>query len=183
MKKFIAFITCAAVMLCTGCGIVSESQDNYDDPGYTYSKPKDLIPRTYDELWDSLYSRSLNWTALREEIHANDNARDVTYQELARSTNGLFGEDIIVAGKVFQVAENDIWYEGLISITRNGDGAFEYFTDEIYFIVPKAFLSERLLQNDKVGMCGRSAGLYTYDSVLGNPNTVPCILVTNVVYP
>ncbi len=183
MRGFFAFVICAAVMLCAGCSMVSEPQDNYDASGYTNSKVEDPIPRTYDELWDCLYRRSLNWTALRKDIRANDSPRDVTYQELARSTNGLFGEDIIVAGEILQVVDNDIWFEGLVSITQNGSGAFEYFTDEIYFIVPKAFFNERILQGDKVGMLGRSAGLYTYNNVLGSPVTVPCILVADLVYP
>lgn len=183
MRKIFVFIICAAVMLCTGCGIVSEPQDNYNTSSYTNSKTEDPIPRTYDELWDHLYRRALNWTALREDIHTNESQREITYQELARSTNGLFGEDIIVTGEIQQVLDSDTWYEGLIAITLEDSGAFEYFTDEIYFIVPKTFVDERILQGDIVGLWGRSAGLYTYDSVLGSPVTVPCILVADVVYP
>lgn len=192
MKKKILAITAAFVMtLCTGCKASSSNDktnntnynnnnktNNYNDDN-TASKsaaPSNPIPGTYDEYWNKLYTRSLDWDALKKHV-LNGGANKVTYQQLARDTNGMFNKNIIVKGEVAQVMDLDdeSWYEGLISITYHNDDYFDYYDDNIYFIIPKNYVSQRILDGDILTLTGKSAGLYTYENAFGASLTVPCI--------
>lgn len=147
------------MLLTTGCGLLSDTNTNSNYNNYNYDNTPAVTTKSEQEI--------------RQEIISS--ARYVTYEQLARSTNGLQGEAITIKGEISQVLEDATHYEGLISITYVYNDFMPYYTDSIYYMVDKSCMSTRLLQGDVVTLTGQSIGLITYESVLGSPITVPCI--------
>lgn len=180
-KKILSLGAAMALILCSGCGSSSNNRNgNYyynSSSSSRYSEPKNPIPENYTEYWNKLYTRSLDWAALRKKV-LDEGAQKVTYQQLARDTNGLFNENIIISEQIIQIVDLDdeTWYEGLINVTYKD----YYYDDSVYFIVPKAYVSQRILEGDLITFTGKSAGLYTYENVMGASRTVPCITAVKV---
>ncbi len=157
IRALSAVCVMAGVLLSTGCEFLTSSESYYSEaPAVTTKSAEESRAEVIEE------------------------ATYVTYQELARSTDGMEGESIIVTGQISQVLEDTSSYEGLINITYIEDDYFAYYDDSIYYFIDKNLLSVRLLEEDIVTFYGKSRGLITYESVLGSPITVPCIDVYKV---
>ena len=171
-KLSVSAVLC--MFMATGCGTMSDTgtgtnynnYNNYNNTNnYGYNSTTAATTKSQQEI--------------RQEIVSQ--ARYVTYQELARSTNGMQGQAISVKGEISQVLEDTDHYEGLINITYVYSDYMEYYTDSIYYMVDKSCMNTRLLQGDVVTFSGQSLGLITYESVLGSPITVPCIDAYDVI--
>ncbi len=158
IRALSAAVVMAGVLLSTGCEFLTSSESYY------YSEAPAATTKSAEES--------------RAEVI--EEATYVTYQELARSTDGMEGESIIVTGQIAQVLEDTSVYAGLINITYVEDDFFAYYDDSIYYSIDKDLLSTRILEEDIVTFYGKSLGLITYDSVSGAPITVPGIDVYKV---
>lgn len=165
-KTLTASATLLCMLLTSGCGLLSDT-DTDTGTYYNYNN----YNNDYSDVTPAVTTKSQQ--EIRQEIVSQ--AKYVTYQELARSTNGMQGQAITVKGEISQVLEDNEHYEGLINITYVNSDYYAYYTDSIYYMIDKSYMNTRLLQGDVVTLSGQSLGLITYESVLGSPITVPCI--------
>lgn len=118
----------------------------------------------------------------RDEIV--DGARSVTYQQLARSADGMEGEYVKLKGQITQIYDTSDgtydYYEGMMSITYVPDEYFPYYTDSVLIAIPVSFVSQRPLVDDIITIWGVSSGLTSYETVLGDTRTEPTIIAAKV---
>lgn len=88
------------------------------------------------------------------------------YSEYARNPNAHVGEQIRFDGEVVQVIEGIEYNVYRIAMNGNSDNMF-------YVTYTPDIESERVLEDDKVTVCGEFKGLYTYTSTLGGEITIP----------
>lgn len=204
-KKLLAAAAVFIMMICSGCGETSENKDYdrnavqnntpYSELGYnesSYSEPEQEQHNDYndyddyDDYGDDDWLDDLTYgdfvVLCRDDI-IND-AADVTYQQLARSTTGMEGEFVKFKGEIIQVVDdtdgNYECYVILMNITYNPDDFFPYYSDTVIVEVMKDFMNERPLVNDIVTVWGMSAGLVSYESVLGDVKTEPSVIAAKV---
>ncbi len=188
MRRFFAFIICAAVMLCTGCTFTAPQSPDYNTSTYTPQSPQyssEYNYYSYNEPYSDQYQDiEQNYDNMtyeeylfqyRDEII--DNAEIVTYQELARSVDGMEGEYIMVSGEIIQSFDDGDCITGMIAITDLGYG----YDDLVAYSIPKDFLVNRPLEGDIATLWGISAGFTTYESARGDIRTEPAIAVAQIV--
>lgn len=157
--------------------------DNYNDYDY-YDDDDYYSGHDEDELNDLLANMTYgDFVCLyRDEII--DGAVNVTYQQLARSTDGMEGEYVKFKGEIIQVIDEYIadfdCYTVLMNITYNYDDYFPYYSDTVMISVIKDFMDMRPLVGDIITVWGISSGLTSYESVLGDIRTVPEIVAAKV---
>lgn len=211
MKKILVEGAVFAMILCAGCSTSPQSghsyssssySSSYSTPGYSsdYSSSEYLSSNNtstdyyddYNNDYDDWYEDDYDWLdditygdfvrLFRDDII--DGAVNVTYQQLARSTNGMEGEYVKFKGEISQVLEeNDGYYEyytGLIDITYHPDEYFAYYSDTVVFMLPKEYVDIRPLTGDIITVWGVSTGLTSYETVLGDIRTEPAIIVAKV---
>ncbi len=87
-------------------------------------------------------------------------------------------------GEIIQVLdESSAGYECysiLMNITSNSDGYYIYYTDTVIVNIIKDFIDVRPLEGDIVTVWGISTGFLSYESVLGDIRTEPCIAAAKV---
>lgn len=99
----------------------------------------------------------------------------IEYKDLAKNPDSYVGTKVHLKGEIVQVCtENDSYSTYRVNITEN-DG---WYSDTIY-VVFKGSSSTRFVEDDIVEFYGESAGLYSYETVLGANQTIPQV---NVVY-
>lgn len=96
------------------------------------------------------------------------------YDTNARDPEGYEGTMIKFTGKVLQVMEDDSYVVFRIASKGNYDNV-------VYAIYPKPEGYKRFLEDDKVSVCGVSAGVYSYTTVRGDTVTIPACLVDTIV--
>jgi hypothetical protein len=94
-------------------------------------------------------------------------AVDVSYDELARSTEQHTGKNINLAGKVAQVIEDGT--SAGLRVFVGGD------VDQAVYVAYPGYSAKRVLVDDMVRMVARVDGRITYETVLGNKVTVPAL--------
>ena len=97
-------------------------------------------------------------------------AKRVPWEELYRDNETHKGNLVYLKGEVIQVITegNSNRYRLRVAVTQTDRG---YDSDEIVFVNYRG--PERLLEDDVVEVIGIVKGLYTYQSVLGGPITIP----------
>lgn len=187
-KKLLAIVTALMAVTCSGCGN-SSSNSTQTPPAYNGGNNgnngntggnqanNNVQPDTNEYLTYGDYVRKY-----RGDIVSS--AKSVTYQQLARSINGMMDEHIKITGQISQVMDHtqdgDNYYAGLIYITYQEDDYFTYYDDSVLYYIPKEILNVRPLVDDIVTIWGISSGLAAYEAVLGNTNTVPSIVAAKV---
>lgn len=175
-------------MLCTGCTFTAPQSPNYNTSSYLpqsyqYSSEDDYSSyyETYSDPYQDIEQNFENMTyedylfLYRDEII--DNAESVTYQELARSVDGMEGELIMVHGQIIQSFDDDEYISGMIAITDLGYG----YDDLVAYTIPKDFLVNRPIEGDIATLWGISAGFTTYESARGDIRTEPAIAAAKIV--
>ncbi|MCM1276888.1 MAG: hypothetical protein NC299_16250 [Lachnospiraceae bacterium] len=194
------------LMLCSGCSAPPSS--GYGSSGYSsaYSSPRYSSSSTYEysstyepsDYYDDYgydddwYEDDYSWledmtyadfaVLFRDEITSE--AQNVTYQQLARSTNGMEGEFVKFKGEVIQVLEKYEdgyeFYVVMMNITYHGDEYFSYYSDTVMVCIIKDFIDVRPLVDDIITVWGVSSGLTSYQSILGDIRTEPCVVASKV---
>ena len=110
----------------------------------------------------------------KEEAEKKDPATYPTqaYDERARNGDSHAGEKIQITGKVIQVQDSDDGGATLrVATSANG-------YDDVYLvqIMSSEWKGHRLLEDDQITIYGTAYGLYSYETVMGNTQTVPAII-------
>ncbi|MBV1943698.1 hypothetical protein JOA01_03105 [Streptococcus parasuis] len=110
----------------------------------------------------------------KEEAEKKDPATypTQTYDEMARNGDSHAGEKIQITGKVIQVQDSDDGGATLrVATSANG-------YDDVYLvqIMSSEWQGHRLLEDDQITIYGTAYGLYSYETVMGNTQTVPAII-------
>lgn len=110
----------------------------------------------------------------KEEAEKKDPATYPTqaYDEMARNGDSHAGEKIKITGKVIQVQDSDDGGATLrVATSANG-------YDDVYLvqIMSSEWKGHRLLEDDQITIYGTAYGLYSYETVMGNTQTVPAII-------
>ena len=110
----------------------------------------------------------------KEEAEKKDPATypTQTYDEMARNGDSHAGEKIQITGKVIQVQDSDDGGATLrVATSANG-------YDDVYLvqIMSSEWKGHRLLEDDQITIYGTAYGLYSYETVMGNTQTVPAII-------
>ena len=110
----------------------------------------------------------------KEEAEKKDPATYPTqaYDEMARNGDSHAGEKIQITGKVIQVQDSDDGGATLrVATSANG-------YDDVYLvqIMSSEWQGHRLLEDDQITIYGTAYGLYSYETVMGNTQTVPAII-------
>ena len=110
----------------------------------------------------------------KEEAEKKDPATypTQTYDEMARNGDSHAGEKIQITGKVIQVQDsNDGGATLRVATSANG-------YDDVYLvqIMSSEWQGHRLLEDDQITIYGTAYGLYSYETVMGNTQTVPAII-------
>lgn len=181
-KKLLAIVAALMAVTCSGCGNRASSStqtppaynggNNGNTGGNQANNNVQHDPNEYVTYGDYVIAN-------RDEIISG--AKSVTYQQLARSTDGMADEHIKIKGMIAQVYDDGQgFYSGAVAITRYEDNYSYYYDDLVLFNIPKEFLSQRPLESDIVTMWGVSSGLTTYETVRGDARTEPSIVVAKV---
>ena len=99
--------------------------------------------------------------------------KTISYEELARDTEGHQGEKFKFTGEVQQIVYESEGgtSEYMISVTR---GDYDIYTDNVYVYYDNEG-GENLLEEDIVTFYGEASGDKTYTSVLGEEITIPAV--------
>jgi len=128
-------------------GIIGDSNQGISDNSQTES-----LPASYDE-------------AMQEAIN-------VSYENLMRNAESYTSEWICFKGQVIQVVSDIPKLE--LRVATKKEAWVGYMEDEIY-LYSKDYSGERLLEDDLIQFCGKSAGILTYDTIMGNTISIPGI--------
>ena len=94
------------------------------------------------------------------------------YREISRYPSDYEGEDAYFRGYVRQVLEDGNDVQLLVDVTENDYG----WDDSIIVWYTRQSADEaRILEEDIVELWGELEGLYTYESLIGESITVPCM--------
>lgn len=95
-----------------------------------------------------------------------------TYKQVARDPDTYIEKPAHFMGQVSQVIEGDEYNIFMINVTY---GEYDIWTDQIYvqYTLPKG--ASRILVDDIVDVYGYMAGVQTYETVLGDQNTIPAL--------
>ena len=106
----------------------------------------------------------------------------IDYKTLARNPDKYKGNNYKLTGKVIQVLDSDSWFDDSTTLRINITAEPNEFAEGGYLwddtIVASVTISEgedRILENDIIDFYGTCAGLYTYESVLGQKISLPRI--------
>ena len=101
---------------------------------------------------------------------------DISYTQLAKQPNDMFGKLVKIECEVSQVVVEDDYSTFLLAeMTKDEYGNYN---DSIAFSYYWHYDNEpRIIKGDKIVIYGQAANLYDYETVLGSTNTVPLIIV------
>ncbi len=108
-------------------------------------------------------------TRIRDEYINKCNAYN--YKDVFRHSEDYKGKYAKFTGEVVQVLESDGYYSLRINVTNN-DGWYE---DTIFVTLSSNSFNGRILEDDIVTIYGKLAGLYEYESIFGEPITIPLL--------
>lgn len=99
----------------------------------------------------------------------------ITYDNLARNPDKYLYNLVAFNGEVVQVIEGD----GIVQCRFAIDGDYDRM---ILIEYDPIILDSRVLEGDYMTIYGMSSGIYTYQSTMGGPISVPGVLVTTIKY-
>lgn len=97
----------------------------------------------------------------------------IAYDDLFRNIESNNGKYLTFDGQILQVISDDknqAFY--LISVTNDGF----FWTDNVYVVMPRDYVSEKFLEDDIVTFYGVCKGTQTYESLLKQNIEVPKVL-------
>ena len=97
----------------------------------------------------------------------------ITYDQLARTPDKYTGEKIKFSGKVIQVMEEDGSTGIRLAVNSNYDNV-------ILGTYDSSIVSSRVLEDDQITVYGVSAGLYSYETVMGDTMTIPAMTIDKI---
>ena len=97
----------------------------------------------------------------------------ITYSNLARTPDEYEGKKVKFKGKVIQVLQGD----GEVDIRLAVNSDYDKILLAYY---PPSLVSSRILEDDVITIYGVSKGLYTYESTMGGPITIPIVSIDKV---
>ena len=106
----------------------------------------------------------------------------IDYKTLSRNPDKYKGEKFKFTGQVIQVMESDSWFDDSTTLRINVTATENEFAEGGYLwddtIISTVTIpdgEDRILENDIIDIYGTCAGLYTYESVLGQKISLPRI--------
>ena len=140
-----------------------------------YEKLKEFMtaPKDYSDIKEKNKNNEVH--PFSESDNYKAACKETAYKDIARDSNGLIGDYVKFTGEVIQVMEEQKTYR--MNVTADDYG---FYTDTIMFTYNKASDEDRILEKDIITIWGQSTGLVTYDTVLGDRITVPCVDVKYV---
>lgn len=98
----------------------------------------------------------------------------ITFDQLARNPDDYEGQKVKFTGKVLQVIEGS-GTKNQIRMSTKGN-----WDNVIYCEYEKSIVSSRILEDDKITIYGRSAGLLSYESTGSGVITLPSIIIDKI---
>lgn len=111
--------------------------------------------------------------AAKEEEERIGYETGITYDQLARTPDDFKGKKAKFTGKVLQVMEGQGETQLRVAVSGNYDKV-------LYVVYKSDIINSRVLENDKVTIKGKSAGIYTYKSTMGGEISIPAMLVEKI---
>ncbi len=96
----------------------------------------------------------------------------ITYDQLARNPEYYKGAYVKFSGRVLQVVSEDEFTGYRINVS-----GYRYSDNVIMAIQQGTNTVNRILEDDYVTVRGKAGGLYTYQTVMGNTLSIPCMAV------
>lgn len=97
-------------------------------------------------------------------------AKTIPYKDLARNPDNYKGAAVKYTGKVIQVQEDGNTVALRVNVTVDEYGIYN---DTVFVTYDKSIVSGRILEDDIISFWGVSAGLFTYQTVMGAEMTIP----------
>lgn len=99
----------------------------------------------------------------------------ITYSQLARTPDEYRGEKVKFSGKVLQVQEADNYIAIRLAVGGN-------YNNVIFLVIEtnRVEMNQRILEDDSITVYGKSAGIYTYETVMGNELSIPSMSVDKI---
>ena len=95
--------------------------------------------------------------------------KEVTYEDMMRSDDGMKGQDVTFRGEIIQVAGNDLYR---LAVKKPDE---LYSSDAVLLTITGN--SEKIIENDEMIVYGTSMGMESYQGLMGQTVTVPHIYV------
>lgn len=99
----------------------------------------------------------------------------ITYSQLARTPDDYRGEKVKFSGKVLQVQEADNYIAIRLAVGGN-------YNNVIFLVIEtnRVEMNQRILEDDNITVYGKSTGIYTYKTVMGNELSIPSMSVDKI---
>lgn len=130
---------------------------------------------------EDLQTKEAEEAAAKEKKEAAAKAKEektgydtgITYKQLARTPDDYVEKKVKFSGEVAQVMEGDDYIQIRLAVDSD--------YDKMLFVeYDKSIVSSRILEDDYITIYGVSYGLYTYDSTMGGPITIPSIVADKI---
>jgi len=99
----------------------------------------------------------------------------ITYDQLARTPDEYKEKKVKFKGEVIQLIENEGNDTVQIRLAVNGD-----YDTVIFGEYDRDIVTSRVLENDKITIFGKSAGLISYESTIGGTITIPSVWIEKI---
>ena len=138
--------------------VITNKSDDDDDSSSYSSSSSSSKPKTTPKPRKKAFDRSEYSTA-------------ITYDQLARTPDQYEDKLVALTGKVIQVLDGKSETDLRVAINGNYDDVVIVAYD------PDIMHGKRVLENDKIIFYGKSYGVTTYKSTIGEKITVPLVIV------
>ncbi len=110
-----------------------------------------------------------------EEAEAHKYESGITWEDMARDSNGRSGEYTTLSGQIIQVMNGDGYTQYRLAV----DGDY----DKVVLIqIDSSKLTQNILEDDYITVKGKCTGNISYKTVLGAEQTVPSLYVDSFSY-
>ncbi len=109
-------------------------------------------------------------TAPKKKIY-----KSMNYKAVMRQPNKYKGKDYKITGYVLQVQEDDTYQNTLGIYTVLRIATKGKYDNVVYVVWWRSSGSSRILEDDKVTVCGTCQGIHTYTALFGNSISIPRI--------
>jgi hypothetical protein len=163
-RALVSLLATALILVAlTGCGSTNNNENGDQSPTTPGENP--LRPEATDKSKPTLEP---------QEFDPAEYTSSITYDNLARTPDDYKGKRFVMAGRVIQVMEENSGTT--LRIATDGS-----YGDVVLAHLEKGLVTSRILEDDKITFYGVSAGLYSYESILGRKVTVPLVYINQVV--
>lgn len=179
MKKIsYMLIILSIIFIGTGCDSNSNSNNNSQSER-SYSENITVEENNDDSINNSEIKKTEKQKYTEEEYKSL--CEKIDYKKIARSPDDSIGTKVYGTGEVIQVIDEDTEMATFrINVTpeMNYDNTeVLYYTDTVLAVIYNYDMNNRLLEDDIIDFWGIARGNYTYETVLGDSNTVPLIQI------